>query len=270
MHDDVHDDPQNDPLLPPAGPLAPGEPDTPAAQPFADAGPVVMVQGLDVQPGTAPVLRGVTFQLSAGEFAYLVGRTGSGKSSLMKTLYADLPLAAGAGTVAGFRLRALTRRQVPLLRRKLGIIFQDFQLLFDRTVAENLRFVLRATGWRHKALIKQRIAEVLMRVGLGGEAAGRMPHQLSGGEQQRVVIARALLNDPVVLLADEPTGNLDPDVADGIMRLFEEINHGGTAVLMATHNYEVMRRYPHRILRCAEQAVRDTTLDELTRGTIGL
>ena len=236
----------------------------------SDSGPVVAVQGLDVQPGTVPVLRGVTFQLAPGEFAYLVGRTGSGKSSLLKTLYADLPLAAGAGTVAGYRLRALTRPQVPLLRRKLGIIFQDFQLLFDRTVAENLRFVLRATGWRNKALIKQRIAEVLMRVGLGGEAAGRMPHQLSGGEQQRVVIARALLNDPSVLLADEPTGNLDPDVADGIMRLFEEINRGGTAVLMATHNYELMRRYPHRILRCAEQQVRDTTLTELTRGTIGL
>ncbi len=233
----------------------------------ADPAPVVVVQGLDVQPGPSPVLRGITFQLAPGEFVYLVGRTGSGKSSLLKTLYADLPLAAGAGTVAGFRLRALTRAQVPLLRRKLGIIFQDFQLLSDRTVAENLRFVLRATGWRNKALIKQRIAEVLMRVGLGGEAAGRMPHQLSGGEQQRIVIARALLNDPVVLLADEPTGNLDPDVADGIMRLFEEINHGGTAVLMATHNYEVIRRYPHRILRCAEEAVRETSFADVLRGT---
>ena len=232
--------------------------------------PVVVVQGLDVTPGAVPVLRSVTFQLAPGEFVYLVGRTGSGKSSLLKTLYADLPLATGSGTVAGFRLRALTHAQVPLLRRRLGIIFQDFQLLFDRTVAENLRFVLRATGWRNRVLIKQRIAEVLMRVGLGGEAAGRMPHQLSGGEQQRVVIARALLNDPAVLLADEPTGNLDPDVADGIMRLFEEINRSGTAVLMATHNYEVMRRYPHRILRCAEQQVRDTTLAELTRGAIGL
>ena len=227
------------------------------------AAPVIALQGVDVVQDVQGILRNVTFQVAAGEFVYLVGRTGSGKSSLLKLLYADLPLAAGAATVAGYRLRALTWSQVPYLRRKLGIVFQDFQLLFDRTVAENLRFVLRATGWTNKPRIKERIADVLLRVGLGGEATHRLPHQLSGGEQQRVVIARALLNDPALLLADEPTGNLDPEVADGIMRLFEEINRAGTAVLMATHNYELMRRYPHRILGCIEGGVREVTLGEL-------
>ncbi|WP_426491598.1 cell division ATP-binding protein FtsE [Hymenobacter sp. 102] len=204
------------------------------------------------------VLRNVSFSLEKGEFAYLVGRTGSGKSSLLKTLYADLPLPAGTGTVAGFALpRTGSSDKVPYLRRKLGIIFQDFQLLFDRTVAENLLFVLNATGWKGKARKQQRISEVLMRVGLAN-AAAKMPHQLSGGEQQRVVIARAMLNEPLLLLADEPTGNLDPDVADSIMRLFTEINNAGTAVLMATHNYQLIQQYPHRVLKCEQGQLLDS------------
>ncbi len=206
------------------------------------------------------VLQKVTFALEKGEFAYLVGRTGSGKSSLLKTLYADLPLPAGTGSVVGFALpRSGSSSKVPFLRRKLGIIFQDFQLLFDRSVADNLLFVLNATGWKGKARKQQRISEVLMRVGLAS-VAGKMPHQLSGGEQQRVVIARALLNEPLLLLADEPTGNLDPDVADSIMQLFVEINNAGTAVLMATHNYQIIQQYPRRVLKCEQGHLIDSAV----------
>ena len=204
-----------------------------------------------------PVLQGVSFQLEKGEFAYLVGRTGAGKSSLLKTLYADLPLGGGAALVAGYELARLRERDVPYLRRKLGIVFQDFQLLSDRTVAENLLFVLGATGWKGKARRQQRVQEVLMQVGLS-QVTNRLPHRLSGGEQQRVVIARALLNEPLLLLADEPTGNLDPEVADGIMQLFREINHVGTTVLMATHNFQLIKDYPHRVLTCQDGQLRDS------------
>jgi cell division transport system ATP-binding protein len=211
--------------------------------------PILELRDATVTQEEQAVLSGVTFALAKSEFAYLVGRTGSGKSSLLKTLYADLPLLVGTGEVAGFNLAKLPAGKVPYLRRKLGIVFQDFQLLSDRTVAENLLFVLNATGWRGKARKQQRIQEVLTQVGLSG-VGNRMPHRLSGGEQQRVVIARALLNEPVLLLADEPTGNLDPEVADGIMELFTEINHAGTAVLMATHNFQLIDRFPHRVLTC--------------------
>lgn len=203
------------------------------------------------------VLQGVTFSLEKGSFCYLVGRTGSGKSSLLKTLYADLPLQSGLGTVAGYSLPKLAAAKVPYLRRKLGIVFQDFQLLSDRTVAENLLFVLNATGWKGKSQKQQRISDVLVRVGLSG-AANRMPHRLSGGEQQRVVIARAMLNEPVLLLADEPTGNLDPDVSASIMQLFGEINNAGTAILMATHNFRLIDSYPHRILTCKDGELLDS------------
>jgi cell division transport system ATP-binding protein len=172
-------------------------------------------------------------------------------------------LQTGSASVGDFRLTKLPRQQVPFLRRKIGIIFQDFQLLVDRTVAENLSFVLRATGWKDKAKRKQRISEVLMQVGLDA-AANKMPHQLSGGEQQRIVIARALLNEPVILFADEPTGNLDPMVADGIMQLFQEINNSGTAVLMATHNYEIINRYPRRVLKCENGKVLDSQVEAFT------
>ncbi|OGX90649.1 cell division ATP-binding protein FtsE [Hymenobacter coccineus] len=218
---------------------------------------IVELRDATVMQETQAVLQGVSFALEKSDFAYLVGRTGSGKSSLLKTLYADLPLLVGTGTVAGFALPRLPVGKVPYLRRRLGIVFQDFQLLPDRTVAENLLFVLNATGWRGKARKQQRIADVLGRVGLSS-AANRMPHRLSGGEQQRVVIARALLNEPTLLLADEPTGNLDPEVADSIMQLFTEINYAGTAILMATHNFQVIEKYPHRVLTCQDGALLDS------------
>lgn len=219
--------------------------------------PVVSLRDVAVYQDSNTILSGVSFDIEKGEFVYLVGRTGSGKSSLLKTLYADLPLLTGSASISDFNLTKLPRKKIPFLRRRIGIIFQDFQLLFDRSVAENLSFVLRATGWKDKSKIKQRISEVLMRVGLDS-AANKMPHQLSGGEQQRIVVARALLNEPVILIADEPTGNLDPIVADGIMQLFMEINNSGTAVLMATHNYEIINRYPKRVLKCESGKVLDS------------
>ena len=228
--------------------------------------PVVSLRDVAIYQDVNTVLSNVNFDIDKGEFVYLVGRTGSGKSSLLKTLYGDLPLLTGTAAIADFKLNKLPRKQVPYLRRKIGIIFQDFQLLFDRTVAENLAFVLKATGWKDKSKRKQRITEVLMRVGLDA-AANKLPHQLSGGEQQRIVVARALLNEPVILLADEPTGNLDPIVADGIMKLFNEINNSGTAILMATHNYEIINRYPHRVLKCESGKVLDSKVESFTLTT---
>ncbi|WP_299759605.1 ATP-binding cassette domain-containing protein [uncultured Pontibacter sp.] len=225
--------------------------------------PVVSLRDVTIYQDVNTILSNVNFDVEKGEFVYLVGRTGSGKSSLLKTLYADLTLQTGNAAVAEFQLSKLRRKQIPYLRRKVGIIFQDFQLLSDRSVAENLAFVLRATGWSDKSKRKQRISEVLMRVGLDA-AANKMPHQLSGGEQQRVVVARALLNEPVILFADEPTGNLDPMVADGIMKLFQEINKHGTAVLMATHNYEIIQRYPQRVLKCEQGRVLDSKVEEFS------
>ena len=219
--------------------------------------PIVEVRGGTITQEGRAVLANVAFALEKSEFAYLVGRTGAGKSSLLKTLYADLPLLVGTGTVTGFDLVSLPASKVPYLRRRLGIVFQDFQLLSDRTVGENLLFVLNATGWRGKARKQQRVQQVLTQVGLSG-VGNRMPHRLSGGEQQRVVIARALLNEPVLLLADEPTGNLDPEVADGIMELFREINHAGTAILMATHNFQLLEKYPHRVLTCRDGQLLDS------------
>ena len=219
--------------------------------------PVVSLKDVSIYKDVHTVLSQVNFEIDKSEFVYLIGRTGSGKSSLLKTLYADLPLYTGMAMVAGFKIFKLNRSQVPYLRRKVGIVFQDFQLLNDRTVAENLSFVLRATGWKEKSKMKQRISDVLMRVGMGS-AGPKMPHQLSGGEQQRVVIARALLNEPVILFADEPTGNLDPVVSEGILQLFLEINNSGTAVLMATHNHQIIQKYPKRILKCEKGKVLDS------------
>jgi cell division transport system ATP-binding protein len=223
--------------------------------------PVVRVRDATIFQDHNSVLNNISFEIEKGEFAFLVGRTGSGKSSLLKTLYADLPLRLGDILVAGFSIREIYDKQVPLLRRKIGIIFQDFQLFPDRTVGENLNFVLKATGWTDNARMKGRLAEVLMKVGLGS-VEKKMPHQLSGGEQQRVVIARALLNEPVILIADEPTGNLDPNVSNGILKLFQQINKSGTAVLMATHSYGLIRKFPARILKCEEGKIFDSKIDQ--------
>ena len=227
---------------------------------FSDE-PVVKVKDASIFQDHNTVLENVNFEIGKGEFVFLVGKTGSGKSSLLKTLYADLPLRLGEIVVAGFSIRDIRPSEVPLLRRKLGIIFQDFQLFSDRTVAENLLFVMRATGWRDNGKMRARISEVLMQVGLGS-VERKMPHQLSGGEQQRVVIARALLNEPQILLADEPTGNLDPAVSDGILKLFQQINNSGTAILMATHDYRIIKKFPARILKCDNLRIADSAKEE--------
>ncbi len=195
------------------------------------------------------VLSDVNFKIEKGEFVYLIGKVGSGKTSLIKTINAELPLKEGTGQVAGFELENIKSKQIPFLRRKLGIVFQDFQLLIDRSVFENLHFVLKATGWKNKTEINSRIKDVLDKVEL--EYKGyKLPHQLSGGEQQRVVIARALLNDPEIILADEPTGNLDPETSEGIMKILKEISASGRAVVMATHNYPLLKKFNGRTLRC--------------------
>lgn len=218
--------------------------------------PVVTLDRADIYQGSKLILTDVNFQISKEEFVFLIGRTGSGKSSLLKTLYADLWLQTGSAKVAGFELHKIRREDVPFLRRKVGIVFQDFQLLTDRTVEDNLSFVLKATGWKDKAEIANRISEVLMQVGLG-TSQKKYPHQLSGGEQQRVVIARAMLNEPQILIADEPTGNLDPEVAVQIMEVFKRINNAGIAILMATHNYDFLSKYPARTLRCENGEVKE-------------
>lgn len=223
--------------------------------------PVVRVKDATIFQDHNSVLDNISFDIEKGEFVFLVGRTGSGKSSLLKTLYGDLPLRLGDAQVAGFTIRELKSKEVPLLRRKIGIIFQDFQLFPDRTVGENLTFVMKATGWKEGAKTKSRLAEVLMQVGLGS-VEKKMPHQLSGGEQQRVVIARSLINEPVILIADEPTGNLDPEVSSGIMKLFQAINKSGTAVLMATHSYGLIRKFPARVIKCEDNKIYDSAKDK--------
>ncbi|MBQ3595371.1 MAG: ATP-binding cassette domain-containing protein [Bacteroidales bacterium] len=201
------------------------------------------------------ILKNVNFEIEEGEFVYLIGKTGSGKSSLLKTLYADLPAKEGDIMIAGYDLRKIRRRDIPMLRRKIGIVFQDFQLLYDRSVEDNLSFVLDATGWNDKTKISKRIDEVLQQVGLLHKRKV-MPHQLSGGEQQRIAVARALLNDPNVILADEPTGNLDPETTNDVMDLLREISTKGKTILMATHNYNLILKYPSRIIKCDEGTVR--------------
>jgi cell division transport system ATP-binding protein len=219
---------------------------------------VASVKDLSIFYEKAPTLHDLNFVINKGEFVYLIGRTGSGKSSLLKTLYADLPIYKGSVSVAGYNLEKIKKSEVPYLRRKIGIIFQDFQLLNDRSIGENLIFVMKATGWKDNSKIKQRLSDVLMRVGLES-AVDKMPHQLSGGEQQRIVIARALINEPTLLIADEPTGNLDPEVAEGILKLFKEINKTGTTILMATHNHTFLERFPARVLKVENNTILDSS-----------
>lgn len=208
-----------------------------------------------IHQGTTAVLQDVNLQVSEGEFVYLIGRTGSGKSSLLKTLYGELPLQEGEANIAGYNLKGLLKKDVPFLRRKLGIVFQDFQLLTDRNVLENLMFVLRATGLTNKHEMLDRCKAVLEKVGLQTKDY-KIPAELSGGEQQRLVIARALLNEPKVMLADEPTGNLDPEVSDEIMALLKSIAREGTAILMATHDYRLIQKFGGSIYKLENRSLR--------------
>lgn len=217
---------------------------------------VITLKNVDIYQPKHLVLANVNLKIDKGEFVFLIGQTGSGKSSLLKIIYGDLHIASGEGMVAGFDLKKLSEREVPFLRRKLGIVFQDFHLLTDRTVEKNLEFALRATGWKDKALINNRMLDVLEKVGLRSKLK-KMPHELSGGEQQRVVIARALLNNPEIILADEPTGNLDPETSEEIVLLLKEISRSGTAILMATHDYQIIRNMPSRIVKTIDGALQD-------------
>jgi len=210
---------------------------------------VIKLEAVDVYQQKHLVLSNVNLHINPGEFVFLIGQTGSGKSSLLKIIYGDLHISNGNGLVAGFDLKKLTEKDIPFLRRKLGIVFQDFQLLTDRTIEQNLEFVMKATGWKDQKLISERILDVLEKVGLRSKIK-KMPHELSGGEQQRVVIARALLNDPELILADEPTGNLDPETSEEIVTLLKQISQSGTAVLMASHDYHIIRTFPSRIIKC--------------------
>jgi len=218
---------------------------------------LIHLVGAKIYQQSTLVLSNVNITISNGEFVYLIGKTGSGKSTLLKCLYADLPLAEGEGEVVGFNLKKVNRKRLSFLRRNLGIVFQDFQLLTDRNVDANLLFALRATGWKDKKLIAERMEEVLGMVGLRGKGF-KNPYELSGGEQQRLVIARALLNHPKLILADEPTGNLDPDTSDDIIKLLMKISkNSGTAVLFATHDYSLIDKFPSRIIKCQDGEIID-------------
>lgn len=219
---------------------------------------IVSLQDAKIFQGENLILQDVNINVNKGEFVYLVGKTGTGKSSLLKTLYGDLPLKEGNGMVVGYNLREMTWKKVPFLRRSLGVVFQDFQLLTDRNVHENLKFVLKATGWKDNKLMEEKINDVLDKVGLRSKGF-KMPFEMSGGEQQRVDIARALLNSPKLILADEPTGNLDPETSDEIMQLlFQIAKDFNTAVIMATHDYIVINRYPARMLKTERGHVFDS------------
>ena len=217
---------------------------------------IISLEGVDIRQMNHQVFSNITLKIENGEFIYLIGETGSGKSSLLKVLYGELKVDAGNITVADIDLTKIKQKEIPTLRRKLGIVFQDFQLLTDRNVFDNLEFVLKATGWKNKAKIKARIDEVLDSVHLSG-VKDKMPHELSGGEQQRASIARALLNHPELILADEPTGNLDPEKSEKIIELLKEINAKGTTILIATHDYSILKKYSARTIKCAENKVID-------------
>lgn len=219
---------------------------------------LINYRGVEILRDEQLVLHDADFTLYSGEFVYLVGLVGSGKSTLMKTFYADVPVRSGEARVFDTDMRKIRRREIPLLRRRIGIVFQDFQLLTDRSVQKNLEFVLRATGWKSRAEIAERVTKALQQVGMETKAY-RMPHELSGGEQQRVVIARALLNSPQIILADEPTGNLDPQTGRQIVALLHEICRAGTAVVMTTHNHYLVKEFPGRVMLCNDKRITDIT-----------
>lgn len=217
---------------------------------------IIKLEGAAIRQQKNTILKDVNLEIEQGEFVYLIGRVGSGKSSLLKTLYAELPLEYGKGQVAGFSLNRIKKSQTALLRRKCGIVFQDFKLLTDRNVNGNLEFVLRATGWRKKQAIRERIKEVLEKVGLPDKGE-KFPHQLSGGEQQRIVLARALLNAPPLIIADEPTGNIDPETSFQLMELLKDICAGGKTIVISTHQYDLIKNFPGRVFRCEDGSVKE-------------
>ncbi len=222
---------------------------------------IIKLSNVDIFQQAHLVLSGINLHIDKGDFVWLIGQTGSGKSSLLKVIYGDLEVNTGAAHACGYELNTIKTKDIPFLRRKLGIVFQDFQLLTDRSVEENLNFVMRATGWNDKKLIAEKALDVLEKVGLRSKLK-KMPHELSGGEQQRVVIARALLNDPEIILADEPTGNLDPETSEEIVLLLKQISQSGTAVVIATHDYHIIRTFPSRIIKCENGRV----LEDVTIG----
>ena len=215
--------------------------------------PIISFKDADIVNGEATVIYGLNMDVNPGDFVYIVGKVGTGKTSIIRTIIAENKLGKGSGTVCGYDLATIREKDIPYLRRKMGVVFQDFQLLMDRTVEDNLLFVLKATGWKDNEAISKRITAVLKAVGMELKAH-KMPHQLSGGEQQRIAIARSLLNDPMVIIADEPTGNLDNETADGIMKLLTGINRDkGTAIIMVTHNRQIFEKYPGRVMVCREE-----------------
>ena len=229
-----------------------------------DKKPLISFKGADILNGEATVIYGFDVDIYPGDFVYIVGKVGTGKTSIIRTMIAENPLYKGKGEVCGYNLVTMKEKEIPYLRRKMGVVFQDFQLLMDRSVEENLRFVLSATGWKSEEQMSKRINEVLTAVGMERKIH-KMPHQLSGGEQQRIAIARSLLNDPEVILADEPTGNLDNETADGIMRLLTGINQEkGTAIVMVTHNRQIFEKYPGRVMVCRNESCHEEDANEVT------
>lgn len=222
--------------------------------------PIIELKNADIYQRETLVLKNINLSINKGEFLYIIGKVGSGKSSLLKTFYNELPLIAGTGSICGYHLEKIRSKEIPFLRRRLGIIFQDFQLLTDRTVNKNFEFVLKATGWHDVKLINERINEVLSIVEMA-HSGTRMPHQLSGGEQQRIVIARALLNNPEIILADEPTGNLDPDTSEALLKVFREIHKEGKTIIMATHDYPIIQKFPARTIVCEAANIKEIADD---------
>jgi cell division transport system ATP-binding protein len=230
---------------------------------MSDNNPIISFKEADILNGEATVIYDLDMDVYPGDFVYIVGKVGTGKTSIIRTIIAENRLENGTGEACGFRLDGIREKDIPFLRRKMGVVFQDFQLLMDRTVEDNLSFVLKATGWKNEEEISKRITQVLESVGMERKAH-KMPHQLSGGEQQRIAIARSLLNDPQVIIADEPTGNLDNETADGIMKLLTGINkEKGTAVVMVTHNRQIFEKYPGRVMVCKDETCLEQTEDEV-------